>query len=62
MVKNKLNAMIKRFLESNNLFLYLISVKRIPAHWKQFLYNVPGMIKQLGIPTYFLTLSFIDLK
>ena len=54
--------MIKRFLESNNLFLYLISVKGIPAHWKQFLYNVPGMIKQLGIPTYFLTLSFVDLK
>ena len=62
MVKNKLNAMIKRFLESNNLFLYLISVKGIPVHWKQFLHNVPGMIKQLGIPTYFLTLSFVDLK
>ena len=38
------------------------SVKGTPAHWKQFFYDVLAMYKQLGIPTYFLTLSCTDLR
>ena len=38
------------------------SVKRTPAYWKQFLYNILAMVKQLGIPTYFLTLPCADLR
>ena len=38
------------------------SVKGTPAYWKQFLYDVLAMVKQLGIPTYFLTLSCADLR
>ena len=38
------------------------SVKGTPAYWKQFLYNVIAIFKQLGIPTYFLTLSCADLR
>ena len=37
------------------------SVKGTP-YWKQFLYNVLAMVKQLGIPTYFLKLSCADLR
>ena len=37
------------------------SVKGTP-YWKQFLYDVLAMVKQLGIPTYFLTLSCADLR
>ena len=37
------------------------SVKGTPANWKQFLCDVLAMVKQLGIPTYFLTLSCADL-
>ena len=33
-----------------------------PVNWKQFLYDVLVMIKQLGIPTYFLTLPCADLR
>ena len=36
------------------------SVKGTPAYWKQFLHEVLAMVKQLGIPTYFLTLSCTD--
>ena len=36
------------------------SVKGIPAYWKQFLYDVLAL--QLGILTYFLTLSCADLR
>ena len=37
------------------------SVKGTPANWKQFLYDVLAMVEQLGMPTYFLTLSCADL-
>ena len=38
------------------------SVKGTPEYWKQFLYDVLAMVKQLGIPTYFLTLSCSNLR
>ena len=38
------------------------SVKGIPAYWKQFLHEVPAEVKQLGIPTYFLTLPCAELR
>ena len=38
------------------------SVKGTPAYWKQFLYDVLATVKQLGIPTYFLTLSCANLS
>ena len=38
------------------------SVLGIPAYWKHFLYEELAMVKQLGMPTHFLTLSCADLK
>ena len=37
------------------------SVKGTPAYWKQFFYEVLAMVKQQGMPTYFLALSCADL-
>ena len=44
------------FVASDNAFSFKSSVKGTPAYWK-VLYDVLAMAKQLGIPTYFLTLS-----
>ena len=38
------------------------SVKGTPTYWKQFPHEILAMVKQLGIPTYFLTLSCADLR
>ena len=38
------------------------SVKGTLTCWKQFLYDVLAMVKQLGIPTYILSLSCTDLR
>ena len=38
------------------------SLKVTPTYWKQFLFEVLAMVKQLGIPTYFLTLSCANLR
>ena len=38
------------------------SVKGTSADWKQFLHDLLAMFKQLGIPKYFLTLVFVNLR
>ena len=38
------------------------AIKGTPAYWKKFLHEVLAMVKQLGIPTFFLALSFADLR
>ena len=38
------------------------AVKGTPAYWKKLLYEVLAMVKQLRIPTFFLTLSCTDLR
>ena len=61
-VKNNFKRTIDRFVASDNGFSFMSSVKGTPAYWKQLLYDVLAMAKQLGIPTYFLTLSCADLR
>ena len=36
-------------------------VKGTPAYWQRFLFEVLAMVKQLGLPTFFLTLKCADL-
>ena len=33
-----------------------------PSHWQKFMYEVVAMVKQLGIPTWFMMLSCVDLR
>ena len=62
MVKNNLKGTIERFVVSDNELSFMSSVKGTPTYWKRFLYNVLAIVKQLAIPTYFLTLSCADLR
>ena len=61
-IRQNYKETIQNFLAKNNAFSFMNSVKDTPAYWKQFLYEVLAMIKQLGIPTFFLTLSCADLR
>ena len=61
-VNNNFKGIIERFVASDNALSFMSLVKGIPAYWKQFLYDVLAMVQQLGIPTYFLTLSSADLR
>ena len=60
-VKSNFKGTRERFVAKDNAFSFMSSVKGTPAYWKQFLFDVLAMVKQLGIPTYFLTLSCGDL-
>ena len=39
-----------------------MEIKGTPAYWKRFLLEVLAMVKQLGAPSFFLTLSCADLR
>ena len=51
--KEKLPVSILAKNFSDNSFSFMSSAKGTPACWKQFLYDVLAMLKQLGIPTSF---------
>ena len=53
---------VHKFLADTDAFSFMSTIKGTPAYWKHFLYDVLAMVKQLGIPTYFLTLSSADLR
>lgn len=36
------------------------AMKVTPAYWKKLIYEVPAMVKQLDLPTFFKTLSQAD--
>ena len=50
------------FIFSNQAYLFMRNIPGSPAYWKKFMYEVVAMVKQLGIPTWFMTLSCADLR
>ena len=38
------------------------NIKGTPVYWKRFLLEVLAMVKQLGLSTFFMTLSRADLR
>ena len=50
-LKTNLKGKIEKFVASYNAFSFMSLVKGTLSYWKQFLYVVLAMVKQLGIPT-----------
>ena len=49
--------------KNDNTFEENTNVSNVtPPYWQKFLYEVVAMVKQLGIPTWFMTLSCADLR
>ena len=53
---------VKELITKDKAFSFMSSIKGTPANWKDLLHQVLAMVKQLGTPTFFLTLSCIDLR
>ena len=51
-VKYNLKGTVERFLASDKVFSFMSPFKGTPTYWKQFLFDVLAMVKQLGISTY----------
>ena len=58
----KFRETVKDFLASDQAFSFMNTIKRTPAYCKRLKSEVLAMGKQLGIPTFFLTLSCAHLR
>ena len=52
---------VKSYLVKNDCYTFMSPIKGTPAYWKRFLFELFAMVKHLGLPTYFMTLSCADL-
>ena len=53
---------MQEFIAKDKAFSFMSTIKGTPAYWEKFLHQVLAMVKQLGTPTFFLTLSCADLR
>ena len=53
---------IKLLIANDEAFNFMNTLKRTLAYWKRFQLEVLAMIKQLGLPTFFITFSCADLQ
>ncbi|CAB4019654.1 Hypothetical predicted protein [Paramuricea clavata] len=52
----------QNLLLQDEAYLFLQQIPGSPPYWQKFMYEVVAMVKQLGIPTWFMTLSCADLR
>ncbi|XP_066928370.1 uncharacterized protein [Clytia hemisphaerica] len=62
MLSQNFKETVKQFIANDKAFAFMSTVKGTPAYWKKFQQEVLAMVKQLGPPTFFLTLSCADLR
>ncbi|XP_066934413.1 uncharacterized protein [Clytia hemisphaerica] len=62
LLANNFNDTIQNCVASDNAYKFMSTIKGTPAYWQHMLSDVLAMVKQLGVPTYFMTLSCADLR
>ena len=62
MLSNNFSETVQALVAKDKAYRFMNSIKGTPAYWKKFLHEVLAMVKQLGLPTFFMTLSCADLK
>ena len=61
MSSNNFSDTVKSFIANDEAYHFMKTIKGTPAYWKRFLNEFLTMVKQLGIPTFFMTLTCTDL-
>ena len=52
---------LQQLIRTEQAYKFLKNIRGSPAYWQSELYDVLAMLRSLGIPTFFLTLSAADL-
>ena len=52
---------MQQLVRNQQAYKFLRNIQRSPPYWQHELYDVLAMLRSLGIPTWFLTLSAADL-
>ena len=53
---------LHQMIRKDDAYRFLKNVRGSPAYFQRVMYDVLGMIRQLGLPTWFLTLSAADMQ
>ena len=61
-LSNNFKGMVQQFIAQYKTYSFMSLIKDKPAYWKKTLFEVLAMVKQLVIPTFFMTLSRADLR
>ena len=61
-LNNNFKGMVQQFIAQDKTYSFMSLIKDTPAYWKKTLFEVLAMVKQLVIPTFFMTLSRADLR
>ena len=61
MLNSNYKDTMKKHIAEDKAFDFMSEMKGTPAYWKRFLNDVLAMVKQLGIPSIFMTLSCANL-
>ena len=56
------SEILQHLVSQDQAYLFLRQIPGSPPYWQKFMYEVVAMVKQLGIPTWFMTLSCADLR
>ncbi|XP_066911415.1 uncharacterized protein [Clytia hemisphaerica] len=62
MLSSNFKEAVKNFVVSEEAYSFMNTVKGSAAYWKSMLSDVLAMVKQLGMPSFFMTLSCADLR
>ena len=62
MLSRNFKETVQQFIASDEAFSFMNTIRGAPAYWKEFLHNVFAMAKQMGVPTFFLTLECAYLR
>ena len=61
MLRKNFKKTVETLATSDKGFVFMNTIKGTPAFWKRFQLEVLAMIRRLGCPTFFVTLSCADL-
>ena len=53
---------LQNLICKDQAYLFMRQIPGSPPYWQRFMFEVVAMVKQLGIPTWFMTLSCADLR
>ena len=62
MLSNNFSETVQVLFAKDKAYRFMNSIKGTPGYWKMFLHEVLAMVKQVSLPTFFMTLSCADLR
>ena len=62
MLTSNFSEKVNDSISSDKAFTFMNGIKEIPAYYQNFLFDALAMVKQLRLPTLFMTLSSAGLR